>query len=167
MHKNLVVLWLCCACAQHARFERSEPQVMVASAGSDTLTAVERARSLEAAVRFRRMIFVEDTTIRVEGCSVALVLGPMYPTLLTPHFRSMVSEPADACGTKPGLTGFTRRLVLRSIEGGGGEALVSITFHGGGSYFHEEDFKVRRASSRPDGLWAGIEMRVYDAIIVD
>ena len=168
MRKTLTLLWMCCACGQQATLERVGAPVPVATPPvRDSITAVERARAVEAAVRFRRMIFLDDTTIRLEGCSVALAVGTDYRALLSSESRWLVSEPATACGATPDLGGSTRRLILRRILGGADTAIIWITYHGGGSYLHEEEFKVRRASARPDGLWAATEMRVYDALIAD
>jgi len=75
----LALLWLCSACAQHAGLERVTAQMrapMVAAA--DSLTPIERVRIVEAAVRYRRMIFLDDTTTRLDGCSVVLALGAEY-----------------------------------------------------------------------------------------
>jgi hypothetical protein len=168
MRTSLGLLWLCCACAQHTGLERVSAQmpapIVAAAAG---LTPVERARIVEAAVRFRRMIFLDDTTTRMEGCSVALAVGPEYRTLLSPDVRPLVSEPTSACGPTPALTGFTRRLIVRNIQGGAGEAVIRMTYEGGRTYTHEEEFRVKKASSRADGRWAATEMRVYDALIAD
>jgi hypothetical protein len=113
------------------------------------------------------MIFLEDTTTLLEGCSVVLAVGTEYRTLLSREYRLLVSEPTSACGPTPPATRFTRRLIVRSIKGGGGEAVIRMTYEGGRTYTHEEDFKVQKASSRPDGIWAATEMRVYDALIAD
>ena len=168
MRASLGLLWLSCACAQRARLERVTEQIPVPIvAAADSVTPVERARILEAAVRFRRMTFLDDTTTRLEGCSVAMAVSAGYRTLLTRDVRQLVSEPTSACGPTQALTGFTRRLIVRSIQGGAGKAVVRMTYEGGRTYTHEEDFKVEKASSRADGLWAATEMRVYDALIAD
>jgi hypothetical protein len=168
MRTSLGLLWLCCACAQHAGLEGVTAQIRapIVAAG-DSLTPVERARIVEGAVRYRRMIFLEDTTTLLEGCSVALAVGTEYRTLLSGEYRLLVSEPTSACGLTPPATRFTRRLIVRGIHGGGGEAVIRMTYEGGRTYTHEEDFNVKRASSRLDGIWAATEMRVYDALIVD
>ena len=168
MRTSLGLLWLCCACAQHAGLERVTAQMRAPIvAAADSLTPVERARIVEAAVRFRRMIFLEDTTTRLDGCSVALAVAAEYRTLLTPDVRRLVSEPTSACGPTAPPTRFTQRLIVRSIQGGAGEAVIRMTYEGARTYTHDEDFKVKKASSRADGLWAATEMRVYDALIVD
>ncbi len=164
----LALLWLCSACAQHAGLESVTAQMrapMVAAA--DSLTPIERVRIVEAAVRYRRMIFLDDTTTRLDGCSVVLALGAEYRTLLTPDVRPLVSEPTSACAPTPAATRFTQRLIVRSIQGGASEAVIRMTYIGGRTYTHEEDFKVKKASSRADGRWAATDMRVYDALIVD
>jgi predicted ATP-grasp superfamily ATP-dependent carboligase len=168
MRTSIGLLWLCCACAQHAGLERVTEQMRAPIvAATDSLTPVERARIVEAAVRFRRMIFLDDTTTRLEGCSVALVVGAEYRTLLTRDVRQLVSEPTSSCGPSPAATRFTQRLIVRSIQGGAGEAVIRMTYEGGRTYTHEEDFKVKKASSRADGRWVATEMRVYDALIAD
>jgi hypothetical protein len=168
MRTSLGLLWLCCACAQHAGLERVTAQMRAPIvAAADSLTPVERARIVEAALRYRRMIFLEDTTTLLEGCSVALAVGTEYRTLLSREYRLFVSEPTSACGPTPAPTRFTQRLIVRTIQGGAGEAVIRMTYVGGRTYTHEEDFKIRKASSRADGRWAVIEMRVYDALIVD
>jgi hypothetical protein len=168
MRTSLVLLWLCCACARHAGLDgvtAHMPSPIVAAA--DSLTPVERARIVEAAVRFRRMIFLDDTTTRLEGCSVARAVGAEYRALLSPDVRQLVSEPTSTCGPTSAATGLKRRMIVRSIQGGAGEAVVRITYEGGRTYIHEEDFKVKKASSRADGRWAVTDMRVYDALIAN
>jgi hypothetical protein len=169
MRRSLALALLCfgCACAQRAGIERlavKSPTPMVASA--DSLAPVDRARIVEAAVRFRGMIFLDDTTARLDGCSVVHAVGEEYRTLLARDIRRLVSEPTSACGGTSVAPRFTPRLVVRGIQGGAGEAVIRITYEGG-SYIHEEEFKVRKASSRGDGFWVATEMRVYDAMIAD
>jgi hypothetical protein len=168
MRKGLVLVWFCCACAPGARFDRRSSQLrMPMLAVIDTLTPVERARITEAMVRLRRMIFVDDTATQLEGCSVAAAIGADYRTLLTPDVRKLVSEPPLVCDPRPAPTTLSRRLIVGSIHGGPGVALIRVTYEGGRTYTHEEEFKVQKASSRPDGRWVAIEMRVYDALIAD
>ena len=164
----LGLLGLCSACAQHAGLERVTAHMQAPIvAAADSLTPIERVRIVEAAVRYRRMIFLDDTTTRLEGCSVAVAVGAEYRSLLTPDVRPLVSEPTSACGPTPAATRFIQRLIVRSIHGGAGEAVVRMSYEGGRTYIHEEEFKVKKASSRADGRWAATDMRVYDALIVD
>lgn len=168
MRPVLALFCLCWACAQPATLQRMTPQVRESGiAEADSLTPAERARIVEAIASFRQMVFSSDTTIRLEGCSVALAVGPEYRALIRRDVRQMISEPTTVCGTTPDISGFTRRLVLRKIEGGGGEATARVTYLGGGSYTHDEDYRLRRASSRVSGPWVATEMRVFGAMHID
>ncbi|HJQ54521.1 MAG TPA: hypothetical protein VJ825_11835 [Gemmatimonadaceae bacterium] len=131
----------------------------------DTLTSIERVRILEGAMGFRRMIFATDTTIRLDYCSVARALGPEFQSVIASEVRRLITERKQPCnGAEPRYSPFS--LIVRGIRGEGKEAVVTISYQNWG-YLHEEDFEVRKASSRPDGAWAGIEMRVYNAAIAD
>ena len=132
---------------------------------ADTLSSTQRARILEAALRLRRMIFPDDTTSRLDGCSVAQEIGAEYRALLTLDVRKAVFESGAPCSDHA-TTGFDRRLVVESIRGGGRLAVIKITFVDGRST-HEEEFKVQKLSSRPDVRWSATEVRAYDALIVD
>ena len=168
MRTSLAPLFLLCACAQHTGQQHLTPQVfipVVASTGN--LTAVAQIRVIEAAVRFRRMILLADTTTHVDGCSVAQIVGPNYRALFNPDMRSVVSEPAAGCNSRSPDTGLPPRLVVQSIQGSADDAVATITYVGGRTFTHEEEFKVRKASGRPDGPWATLEMRVYNAMIID
>jgi hypothetical protein len=136
-------------------------------AAADTLTSVARARIVEAAIQYRQMIFLGDTTTLVEGCSATLAVGADYRSLAIPEFRRFVSEPAPVCEPTPPPGKSTRRLIVRTIEGSGRNAVIRMTYDGRGTYIHEEEFKVTKASSRPDGRWVAMEMRIYDAAIAD
>lgn len=169
MRTHLTLLGICCACLRLANPQGgSAARVTVADTHADSLTSVERARIVDAVVRFRWMIFSTDTTIRLDPCSLAFTFGPNFLKLLTPDVRRLVARPTRSC-TNAALDvgGFDRRLILRSINAEAGQVVVAITYNGGGTYLHEEEFKVRKASSRPDGIWAATEMRVYDAMIAD
>ena len=130
-----------------------------------TLTSIERARILEGAMGFRRMIFATDTTIRLDYCSVALALGAEFQSVIARDVRRLIAEPKQPCDSAdPHYSPYS--LVVRSIRGEGKDGVVTISYQNWG-YLHEEEFKVRKASSRPEGRWAGIEMRVYAARIAD
>lgn len=131
----------------------------------DTLTNIERVRILEGAMGFRRMIFATDTTIRLDYCSVAHALAPGFESIMTLDVRRMITAPKQSCDSADPRYA-PHSLIVRSIRGEGEEGVVTISYQNWG-YLHEEDFKVTKASSRPDGKWAGIEMRVYDAAIAD
>jgi len=134
-------------------------------ARADTLTNVERVRIVEAAVGFRRMIFATDTTIRLDYCSVALILGPDFQSAMVRDVRLLISKARKPCdGAAP--TYALHSLILRGIRGAAGDAMVTMSYYGG-SYLHEEEFKIRKTSGRPDGIWTAREMRVYNALIAD
>lgn len=166
MRMHLILLMAFCACGGQTTYKSvSTPVPQPAIAEPDSLTQVARLRVVEAVLRYRQMIFQNDTT-QVDGCSVASAVGGEYRPLLQKDLLRLVSEPT-ACDAKLRKTGFTRRLTIRSIVGGSREAVVQVSYSGGGTYFHEEEFRVRKASSKPDGLWATTEMRIYGAMIVD
>jgi hypothetical protein len=131
----------------------------------DTLTSIERVRILEGAMGFRRMIFATDTTIRLDYCSVAHALGPDFQSVMERDVSRLIAEQKGPCDrVDPRYAPFS--LIVRGIRGEGEEGVVTISCQNWGT-LHEEDFRVRKASSRPDGRWAGIEMRVYNAAIAD
>jgi hypothetical protein len=113
------------------------------------------------------MVVVNDTTIRFDGCSIALVVSPEYRSLLSTDVRPAISDAVRPCRTTPDVTGSTRRLVLRKIEGSGGNAVALVTYVGGRSYTHDEEYKVRRISPQPDRSWTTVEMRVFGALHID
>ena len=170
MLKSIGILVLCWACLPQTRLRSVDPQPPAAGlkAPADSLTAIERVRIVEAAMRFRRMILIDDTATRLDGCSVGVAVGRDYRTLLVPVVRELVVEPASGCGPNPSdVIGVPRLLRLRSIQGSGDTAVANLTYLGGSTDTHEEEFKVKRASTRPDGLWAATEMRAYGALIID
>ena len=159
-------LFLCCACASRpvpAVQTRNDQAVVVAT---DTLTTIERVRIVEAALRFRAMIFVGDSTTKLDGCSLEPVFGSSYLEMFERHMRPLVAVPTQRCTERHRSPGFGRKLALNRIIGSSGRAVIQLSY-GDGSYFHEEEYQVQKASRRPDGIWAGTEMRVYDAMIVD
>jgi hypothetical protein len=168
MRPVLALLCVCLACVQPTNLPRMTPQTRESvGAEADSLTSAERARIVEAISSFRQMVFSTDTTIRLEGCSVALAVGPEYRALIRSDVRKRISEPTTACGNAPDFTGYTRRLVLHSIKGGRGEATARVSYLGGGAYTHDEDYKLRRASSRVGGPWVAMEIRVFGAMHID
>ena len=158
---------LCAACVHQSLRERTElPRLPLAAvAESDSLSPAERAQIVQAIVGFRRMVLWNDTT-PLEGCSVSLAIGADYRTLVDSSSRSMISEPADPCGTAPNTSSYPRRLVVLAIEGQSGEGVAHATFRAG-SYMHEEEYKVRRISPRTGRPWVVIELRVWGARIAD
>ena len=161
MRQGLALMCVFWACAQPATRRPITPQVgddpVVAQV--DSLTSADRAKIVEAIAIFRQLIFSNDTTTRLEGCSVALAVGPDYRALIRRDLRRLVSEPTTACGTTPDLSGYTRRLVLRSITGGSGEATATVIFRGG-SYTHDEEYKLKMILPPTGRDWVTKEVRV-------
>ena len=114
---------------------------------------------------FRRMIFATDTTIRLDYCSVARALGPDFQSVMERDVLRRISEPKQSCDSAvPSHSPYS--LIVRSIRGVGGEAVATLSYRNW-SYLHEEEFKLRKTSRRSGGEWAGVEMRVYNAVIAD
>lgn len=169
MLKTIGLALICCGCVTpRQQLHRVPPRLAQTIPVVDSLTAVERARIIEAVVRFRRMILIDDTMTRIDGCSVAKTVGPDYLTLLVPEVRPLVVESPSGCGTSLSTTVAMPRLIrITRIQGSGNDAVAQLTYLAERTYTHEEEFKIRRASRRPDGLWAATEMRVYNALIID
>jgi len=166
MRTHLALFCVCCACAQTAGVSRRTVQSPNVTA-SDSLTPSDRAGIVAAVLSFRQLVFSADTTVRLDGCSMELALGPQYRSMLRPDVRRMISDSAEPCSATSGSTAHSRILVLGTIQGAESEAVAQVTYRGPGSYPHEEEYKLRKMPSRTAPYWIATEVRVYDVLIVD
>jgi hypothetical protein len=164
MRLELSALALCCACTSVGSPQRSvgSPAPPIAATGN-TLTPADRARIVEVVAFFREAIFLGDTT-RVDGCSVAAILGvgPQYRDLLDRSSRSRITDSSAGCNSPQGRG---IRLVLRGITDNGFEVTVDAEYTGG-SYVHSEVYKIRKPT-RAGGAWVPTEVRAYGLVIFD
>ena len=165
MRHKLAFLTLCWGCAQTAPHPRAAPEMPPSAPAPDSLNSVARAKIVDAIAYFRQTAFSSDTT-RLDGCSVALAVGPDYRALIRADFLPLLSQPTTPCGKTPDLTGYARRLVLLRIVGEGKDATALIAYLAA-PYTHNEDYKLRSVLAGPAQHWVVTEMRVHGIMIVD
>ena len=148
------------ACAQNRAVSHS----VSVSGASDTLSIGERARIVEAVIRFRQLVFPNDTTARFDACSVALSLGLQYEGLLGPDVRAAISRSRQDCrNSEPAAIPI---LLLRSIREVSGGVMVEVGARGRNTNPHDEEYTVRKPI-RPGDPWFATELRVYGVVILD
>lgn len=156
-----------CASQLPLQQQSSVPQSFVAI--SDSLTANDRSRIVEAVASFRNGVFPKDST-KLDGCAVVALIGvgSDYPRLLRPYSRQLILDSSRTdCSSQQNMGSPPKRLVLLSVGQKGSEAVVEASLVGG-SYSHRETYRLRGDTNRRGGRdWIPMEVRIWGLVIAD